>query len=74
MHKEAVLALESLIEAINVHLEVGNWAEVVHLTVPLYEQAIAAGDPVFAELVQDMHWIANDALAHPLEIGRVVQP
>jgi hypothetical protein len=66
--------LDSLIDAINVQLEAGNWSEVVQLTAVLYEQAIAAGDAQFAELVQDLHWIANDALAHPLEVVSLVQP
>ena len=66
--------LEGLIDTINVALEVGDWQEVAVLTVPLYNAAESAGDVVFAELVQDLHFIAQDALAHPLEAARVLAP
>ena len=66
--------VDSLIDALNVHLEAGNWSQVVDLTAALYEAAIEQGDPQMAELVQDLHWIANDALAHPLNGVMVVQP
>ena len=55
-------SLESLIEAVNVQLEAGQWANVAMLTVDLYATAVAVGEMEFAELVQDLHWIANDAL------------
>lgn len=74
MHEDVVAAFDALIDAINVQLAVGNWTEVVQLTVPLYEQAMVLGETQFAELVQDLHWIANDALAHPLEVVALVQP
>ncbi len=64
--------LESLIDAVNVQLEAGQWANVAMLTVDLYAAAVAAGEREFAELVQDLHWIANDALARPLEVERLV--
>ena len=73
-YEDVVAAFDALIDAINVQLAVGNWSEVVQLTVPLYEQAMALGETQFAELVQDLHWIANDALAHPLEVVALVQP
>ena len=73
LYEQAVAAFESLIDAINVQLEAGNWSEVVQLTGPLYEQALALGETQFAELVQDLHWIANDALLHPLEVAQLVQ-
>jgi hypothetical protein len=67
-------AVEALIAAVNVHLEAGNWSHVVDLTAALYEAAVEHGDAQLAELVQDLHWIANDALAHPLNGVMVVQP
>jgi hypothetical protein len=67
-------SVEALIDAVNVHLEAGNWSQVVDLTAALYEAAVEQGDAQLAELVQDLHWIANDALAHPLNGVMVVQP
>ena len=72
--REARGAQERLIAAVNVALEVGDWAAVAQFTVDLYALAAQAGDTVFAELVQDLHWIANDALAHPLEVGVLLAP
>jgi hypothetical protein len=66
--------LETLIDAINVELEVGNWSQVVALTTTLYACAVAEGEAQLAALVQDLHWIANDALVHPLEVAVVVSP
>ena len=66
--------VDALIDAVNVHLEVGNWSQVVDLTAALYEAAVEQGDPQMAELVQDLHWIANDALVHPLNGVVVIQP
>ena len=65
---------ETLIRAVNAALEVGDWAQVSHLTVDLYGVAVQAGETTLAELVQDLHWIANDALAHPLEVGVLLAP
>jgi hypothetical protein len=65
--------VDDLIDAVNVHLEAGNWSHVVDLTATLYQAAIDAGDTTLAELVQDLHWIANDALVHPLDGMMVVQ-
>ena len=67
-------AFEQLIAVVNVELEAGNWPQVVRLTEELYRCALAAGEQQFAELVQDLHWIANDALAHPLDVAAMVQP
>ena len=64
--------VEQLVDAVNVALEAGAWAEVVHLTTELYAAALYIGDAEFAELVQDLHWIANDALVHPVEVERVI--
>ena len=66
--------LETLIEAINVELEAGNWSQVVTLTMALYNCAVAEEEAQLAELVQDVHWIANDALVHPLEVAVLVSP
>ena len=68
------MSVDALIDAVNVHLEAGNWSRVVDLTAALYEAALEQGDAQLAELVQDLHWIANDALAHPLNAIMVVQP
>ena len=65
--------LESLIDAINIQLEAGNWSDVIVLSAQLYEVAVSLGDTAFAELVQDLHWIANDALVHPTLVMAVVQ-
>ena len=65
--------VDALIDAVNVALEAGNWAQVVEITAVLYEAVVEAGDAQLAELVQDLHWIANDALAHPLDVAVVVQ-
>jgi hypothetical protein len=66
--------LESLIETVNVALEAGEWSLVVVLTAELYEAALAMGEECLAELVQDLHWIASDAVAHPLEVTEVLSP
>src|SRR5947209_1318097 len=65
---------EALIEAINVELEAGNWSQVVALTTELYACAVVVGDMQFAELIQDLHWIANDALLHPIDVAALVSP
>ena len=66
--------LETLIDAINVELEAGNWSQVVTLTTTFYSCAVAEGEAQLAELVQDVHWIANDALLHPLDVAALVSP
>lgn len=65
---------EQMIAAVNTALNVGDWVQVVALTVPLYQMALVLGDVAFAELVQDLHWIAQDALVRPLEVERLVAP
>ena len=67
-----VEVVEQLVDAVNVALEAGEWAEVERLTTELYVAALHIGDAEFAELVQDLHWIANDALLHPLEVGEMI--
>jgi hypothetical protein len=63
---------ERLIALVNVELAAGNWQEVVALTVPLYERAVAVGETTLAELVQDLHWIAQDALVRPVEVASLL--
>ena len=65
---------EAVIAAVNAALEVGDWEQVSRLTADLYALAAQRGDVVFADLVQDLHWIANDALAHPLQAEWVLAP
>ena len=64
--------VDALIAQVNVALQAGRWEDVVTLTVPLYEAALRAGETTLAELVQDLHWIANDALLHPVEVANMV--
>lgn len=66
--------LEETIDAINVALDAGDWATVVLLTPTLYQEAVAAGDTDFAELVEDLHCIAQDALVRPLAVAKVLEP
>ena len=66
--------LEALIETVNGALEAGNWPQVVVLTAELYEVAVAMEEECLAELVQDLHWIASDAVAHPLAVAEVLAP
>ena len=66
--------LEVLIDAVNVALEAGDWPQVVVLTSELYAVALEVGETCLAELVQDLHWIASDAVAHPLEVAEVLAP
>ena len=37
-------SVDALIDAVNVHLEAGNWSHVVDLTAALYEAAVEQGD------------------------------
>jgi hypothetical protein len=66
--------LEALIDAVNVALEAGDWPQVVMLTVELYTVALEVGETCLAELVQDLHWIASDAVEHPLQVAEVLAP
>ena len=69
---QEVMALEELIDAVNAALLAGDWALVSRLTRELYALAMQAEETDLAELVQDLHWIANDALVHPLAVGEVL--
>jgi len=73
MFVQSETSLDALIDAMNVELEAGNWANVVMLSTELYASAVAAGETTLAELVQDVHWIANDALLRPLDVAVLVQ-
>ena len=61
--------MDRLIAAVNVELALGNWSQVVALTADLYACAMADGETAFADLVQDLHWIAQDAVLHPIEVA-----
>ena len=69
---QEVMALDELIEVVNAALLAGDWAQVSRLTSALYALAMQAGETELAELVQDLHWIANDALVHPVAVGEVL--
>jgi hypothetical protein len=60
--------MDRLITAVNVELAAGNWSQVALLTADLYACALAEGETAFADLVQDLHWIAQDAVLHPIEV------
>jgi hypothetical protein len=64
--------MDRLIAAVNVALAVGNWSQVVLLTADLYGCALAEGETVFADLVQDLHWIAQDAVLRPVEVASLL--
>jgi hypothetical protein len=64
--------MDRLIAVVNVELAAGNWSQVVTLTADLYACALAEGETAFADLVQDLHWIAQDAVLHPVEIASLL--
>ena len=64
--------MDRLIAAVNVALVAGDWSQVVALTADLYARALAEGETVFADLVQDLHWIAQDAVLHPVEVAALL--
>jgi hypothetical protein len=64
--------MDRLIAAVNVELASGNWFQIVVLTADLYACALAEGETVFADLVQDLHWIAQDAVLHPVEVAALL--
>ena len=67
-------AFEELVDAINVALDAGDWGTVVLLTPTLHDEAMEMGESDLAELVEDLHCIAQDALAHPLLVAKVLGP
>ncbi len=69
---KGVCSLDELIDALNIALNAGAWAEVCGLAPLLYQVALAEDDTQLAELVQDLCCIAQDALAHPLEVRGVL--
>jgi len=64
--------MEGLIAVVNVALAAGDWSQVVALTIDLYARALAEGETTFADLVQDLHWIAQDALLHSVEVASLL--
>jgi hypothetical protein len=64
--------MDRLIAMVNGELAAGNWSQVVTLTADLYACALAEGETAFAGLVQDLHWIAQDAVLHPVEIASLL--
>jgi hypothetical protein len=56
---------DGLIDAINAELSEGQWEQVAVLALSLREHALAVGDGQLAVLVEDIHAIALDAVAHP---------
>ena len=64
--------MERLIVAVNGELAAGNWSQVVALTAALYACAVTEGETAFADLVQDVHWIAQDAVLHPVEVAALL--
>jgi hypothetical protein len=64
--------MDRLIAAVNVALAAGDWSQVVALTADLYACALAEGEMAFADLVQDLHWIAQDAVLHPVEVASLL--
>jgi hypothetical protein len=64
--------MDRLIVAVNVELAAGNWSQVVLLTADLYACALVEGETAFVDLVQDLHWIAQDALLHPIEVASLL--
>lgn len=63
---------DELIDAINEVLAAGQWEQVAVLALSLREHALAVGDDELAVLVEDIHVIALDAVAHPSgDDGRV---
>ena len=64
--------MDRLIATINVALAAGNWSLVVTLTADLYACALTEGETAFADLVQDLHWIAQDAVLHPVEVASLL--
>jgi hypothetical protein len=64
--------MDRLIAAVNVELAAGNWSQVVVLTAALYTCALAEGETAFADLVEDLHWIAQDAVQHPIEVASLL--
>ena len=64
--------MEGLIAVVNIALAAGDWSQVAALTVDLHACALAEGETAFADLVQDVHWIAQDAVLHPIEVASLL--
>ena len=57
---------ERLMDEINAELEHGDWFQVRLLVRSLYAYAVLCGDGMVAGLLEDLYWIAGDALAFPV--------
>ena len=57
---------EQLMDEVNAELEQGDWFQVRLLTRSLYAYAVLCGDGMLAGLLEDLYWIAGDALASPV--------
>ena len=58
--------VERLIDEVNAELEQGDWLQVRLLVRSLYAYAVLCGDGMLAGLLEDLYWIAGDALAFPV--------
>ena len=57
---------ERLMDAVNAELEQGDWFQVRLLVRSLYAYAVLCGDGMLTGLLEDLYWIAGDALAFPV--------
>ena len=60
---------ERLLDEVNNELEEGDWWQVRLLARSLYAYALLCGDETLAGLLEDLYWIAGDALAFPRLAG-----
>jgi len=58
--------VERLIDEVDAELEQGDWLQVRLLVRSLYAYAVLCGDGMLAGLLEDLYWIAGDALAYPV--------
>jgi len=58
--------VERLIDAVNAELEQWDWFQVRLWVRSLYAYAVLCGDEMLAGLLEDLYWIAGDALAYPV--------
>ena len=56
---------ERLLDEVNAELEQGDWFQVRLLVRSLYAYAVLSRDGMLAGLLEDLYWIAGDALAFP---------
>jgi hypothetical protein len=70
---EADPVIDELIDAMNAVLAEGQWEQVAVLALSLREHALVVGDEQLAALVEDIHVIALDAMAHPSGDDGIIQ-